>query len=225
MFKEFGDKVNKHKTAIGLTLAIGLTPGCAVNPETGERELDPNFDKTVITTIGGAVLGGIIDGKKGAVRGAVIGGAGGFVWDRVEERFEKLEEQGINVERDGDSIILDIPSDITFDTNQSAINPNFYGPLNDISDVLRDYPELTIEVIGHTDYTGSDAYNQDLSERRADSVGEYISAQGVSPQRIDSYGLGEDYAAQPGTQSSPSKAQMQADRHVEIIVNEGHSYD
>ncbi len=218
MLNDFKDKVAKHRNAIGISLALTVG-GCALNPETGERELDPRFDKTVLTTIGAIAITAATGGDKDNILKAGAAGAlGGFAWDKIEERFEKLEQKGINVERDGDQIILDIPSDITFDTNQSAIKPGFYYPLNEISAVLNDYPELNIEVVGHTDHTGSDQYNQILSEKRADSVGDYISAQGIAPQRIDAYGVGEQHAVQP--KYRPTKAEMADDRRVEIIVNE-----
>jgi outer membrane protein OmpA-like peptidoglycan-associated protein len=109
---------------------------------------------------------------------------------------------------------LNMPSNITFATDQDQVMPAFYPTLNAVSTVLRKYNQTLIDVYGHTDSTGSDSYNQGLSQRRASSVANYLVQGGVSPQRIVATGFGE---SRPIADNS-SEAGRAQNRRVEITI-------
>lgn len=199
---------------------------CSTNPYTGERRAS----RTVTSGAGGAaagaaagaVLGQVIGGKpgKGAAIGAAVGAATGVgigvYQDRQQAKLrDRLAASGVSVTRDGDNIFLNMPSDVTFNVNQSAIRGDFYETLNSVAIVLNEYDKTTISVFGHADATGSDSYNQQLSEKRALSVSNYLAGQGVSPQRLRAIGYGETRPiADNGTEGGRA-----ANRRVEIVID------
>ena len=127
----------------------------------------------------------------GAGLGALTGGAIGATMDRNEADLRaQLQGTGVSVTRVGDQIILNMPSDITFDVDQDAIKPGFCQTLNSVAIVLNRYQQTIVDVFGHTDSTGSDAHNIDLSQRRALSVANYLSQQGVDSRRFAVTGFG-----------------------------------
>ncbi|HLS18915.1 MAG TPA: OmpA family protein, partial [Paracoccaceae bacterium] len=111
-------------------------------------------------------------------------------------------------------LLVTLPSQVTFATDQATIQPQFYGALNNVAQTLQQYPSSYVDVIGHTDSTGAADYNQRLSERRASSVAQYLTSRGVSPARIKSYGMG---MTQPIASNSDA-AGRQANRRVEILI-------
>ena len=92
------------------------------------------------------------------------------------------------------TIQLNIQSEVLFDTDQSVIKPNFYQPLGSIAQTLQQYPETIVHVYGFTDGSGSPQHNMQLSQRRAQSVAQYLSQQGINSQRFVVQGYGEQYA-------------------------------
>lgn len=189
-------------------------------------------NRTLGTTAGGAIIGAGVgmmaggDDKRNAAVGAVVGGlAGAAVGVYMDKQEEKLRQQtagtGIEVNRVGDQIALILPSGITFDVNSAAIKSNFYGPLNDVSTTLIEYPKTAVDVVGHASSDGDDAYNQALSERRANSVQSYLINSGVQSVRLKAFGMGE---TQPIADNA-TQAGRAANRRVEIfltpIVEEG----
>jgi len=98
----------------------------------------------------------------------------------------------VSVTRSGDQIILNMPGNVTFKTDSSDINASFYSALDSVVLVLNEYKKTSIDIIGHTDSVGSDSYNQQLSERRARSVAEYLAGQGVLPARLLIAGYGKN---------------------------------
>ncbi|TPD73030.1 cell envelope biogenesis protein OmpA [Stenotrophomonas maltophilia] len=151
----------------------------------------------------------------GAGIGALSGAAVGQYQDRQERALrERTANTGIDVERQGDNIMLNLPDGITFDFGKSALKPQFYGSLNGVADTLRDYNQTMIEVVGHTDSIGSDAVNNRLSKERADSVAQYLIGQGVQSVRIETLGAGKAYPiADNSTDAGRAK-----NRRVEIRV-------
>lgn len=126
--------------------------------------------------------------------GAVAGGSVGYYMDTQEAKLRKtLRASGVSVERDGDNINLVMPGNITFETAGHNLNTGFYEVLDSVVLVLQEFNQTIIVVAGHTDSAGSDAYNQTLSERRANSVAQYLIGKGVVEARIDSIGLGEKH--------------------------------
>ena len=151
----------------------------------------------------------------GAGVGALAGGAIGYYMDRQEQKLrEELAGTGVSVHRDGDNITLNMPGNVTFATNSSDLNAEFFGVLTSVSKVMTEFDQTVVEVAGHTDSTGTDAYNQGLSERRAGSVAEYLRRQGVMSQRLITVGLGE---AMPVADNS-SASGRQLNRRVEITM-------
>jgi|SRR5690625_189583 len=169
----------------------------------------------------GAALGAIISGGDrastlvGAGIGLLAGGAVGQYLDQQERDLQaSLAGTGAEVQRQGDSLLVTLPSQVTFATDQATIQPQFYGALNNVAQTLQQYPSSYVDVIGHTDSTGAADYNQRLSERRASSVAQYLTSRGVSPARIKSYGMG---MTQPIASNSDA-AGRQANRRVEILI-------
>ena len=118
------------------------------------------------------------------------------------------------MQRQGDVIRLSLPGNVTFATDSDSIQPQFYGTLNQVAATLNQYNQTLIDIAGHTDSTGSATYNQNLSERRAQSVAGYLIGQGVVPGRIFTIGFGEN---QP-VASNASAAGRQANRRVDIEI-------
>ncbi len=171
----------------------------------------------------GYLLGDLIGGRNsrteeivGAGIGAIAGGAVGYYLDRQQKDLEaRTAGTGVDVIRNGDdSLTVRAPDSITFAYNQSNVMPQFRGTLDQIAQSLQAYPSSAIDVLGHTDSTGSDAYNQDLSERRARSVADVLSADGVSRVRIATRGYGESAPIADNT----TEAGRAANRRVEIRI-------
>lgn len=207
-----------RSTLIVAAAAMALA-GCATDPNTGERIYGNTARGAAIGALGGAaagVLAGGNDGRNAAIGAAIGAIAGASVGGYMDKQEEELRRQtagtGIGVVRDGDNINLIMPSDVTFPVNQSTIQSQFYPALNDVSRTLVNFPSTMVDIVGHADSDGSDAYNQTLSEQRANSVSRYLQSQGVQPVRIVAYGRGESQPLVPNTTAS-NKAQ---NRRVEI---------
>ncbi len=183
-------------SALVATSLVSLS-ACVTDPNTGERKVS----RTAIGTAGGAglgyLLGDIIGGKTARIIGAGIGGAaGGVVGYKMDQQIKELKEvtagTGVEVEQEGDYINLNLPNGVTFPVNSSEISPSFRSTLDGIAQSMVNYPDSLIDVYGFTDNTGSDAYNQQLSERRAQAVANYLTYRGVPQSRIATKGFGED---------------------------------
>jgi outer membrane protein OmpA-like peptidoglycan-associated protein len=118
------------------------------------------------------------------------------------------------VTRIGDNITLNMPGNITFATNSSDLNAGFFDVLNSVSMVVNEFDQTVIEVAGHTDSTGEDAYNQALSVRRADTVATYLGTRSVRSERIIEVGMGE--ARPVATNDTPDG--RQSNRRVELTL-------
>jgi outer membrane protein OmpA-like peptidoglycan-associated protein len=151
----------------------------------------------------------------GAGIGALAGGAAGAYMDRQEARLrEELDRTGVSVTRIGDNITLNMPGNITFATDSSDLNAGFFDVLNSVSMVVNEFDQTVIEVAGHTDSTGEDAYNQALSVRRADTVATYLGTRSVRSERIIEVGMGE--ARPVATNDTPDG--RQSNRRVELTL-------
>src|SRR6185369_12916782 len=144
-----------------------------------------------VGALGGLLLGGLIGGGTGRIIGAGIGGIAGAAYGHtLDKQIKELKEQtagsGVDVTPvdNGQAILVNLPEGVTFDVGSYSLKPEFRATLDKVADSL-------IDVYGHTDSTGSDAYNQTLSENRARTVANYLQMQGVSPARIRSQGYGE----------------------------------
>ncbi|MEG3765781.1 OmpA family protein [Alteromonas sp. 14N.309.X.WAT.G.H12] len=196
-------------------LAVALsTAGCASDPSNTQKG-------AAIGAVVGALLGkatGDNDKSRyawGAAVGAIAGGAIGNYMDRQEEELrEQLSDTGVQVVREGDNLRLIMPGDITFATDSAAISPNFNPVLGDVATIVNQYEKTVLLIEGHTDDTGSAAYNQALSERRAQSVRNLMISFNVNPTRITTVGLGEYQPKVPNT----SAGNRQINRRVELKI-------
>lgn len=214
----------KHAVILASATAFLLT-ACTTNPYTGEQQVSKGLlgagTGAAIGGAAGALLGATTSVKTrkaaliGAGIGALAGGGIGVYMDNQEAKLrQRLRNSGVSVTRVGDSIVLNMPSNITFDTDQSDIKPQFYDTLNSVALVLQEFNQTLIDVVGHTDSDGSDDYNYDLSRRRAGSVARYLSAQQLDPNRFSVEGRGE----QDPIASNSSAAGKQQNRRVEITI-------
>ncbi len=181
-----------------LLAAAALLGACTTNPYTGERQLSKTAAGAAIGAATGAAIGAATGGDRGkraaigAASGAVAGGAIGAYMDIQEAKLrDRLAGTGVGVTRIGDELVLNMPGNVTFDTNRDLIRGSFYPVLDSVAIVLREYDRTRVEISGHTDSTGAASYNQTLSERRASNVRDYLTAQGIAPVRTFARGYGE----------------------------------
>jgi len=210
-------------TILGLALAAtALTAGCTTDPETGERRISKTALGGIGGALGGYLVGDLVGGRRdrtekivGAGIGGLAGAAIGSYMDR-QERELRARTAGTDVQviRQGDDLVLNIPSGITFAYDSATVQPQFQRTLDQVAQTLAQYNQTYIDVYGHTDSTGSDAYNQTLSERRARAVADYLSGQGVQPARIGTRGYGETQPIAPND-TDPGRA---ANRRVEVKI-------
>ena len=202
-----------------------LLASCTTNPYTGERQVSKTAIGAAIGAASGAAIGAASGGDRGkraaigAGAGAVAGGAVGGYMDVQEAKLRKqLEGTGVSVTRSGDELVLNMPGNVTFDTDHEEIRPEFYEVLNSVVLVLQEYDRTRVEISGHTDSTGAAVYNQSLSERRAGSVGTYLTSQGVARPRVATYGSGETHPIR----SNATPEGRRQNRRVEMrLVPEG----
>jgi outer membrane protein OmpA-like peptidoglycan-associated protein len=195
--------MKKQRSLQGILIGISILSltGCATNdPYTGEQQLSDTTKGSFIGAAGGALLGGLIGGKNGALIGAGAGAvSGGLVGHHFDEESNELRQQlvgtGVQVQktRSGDLQLI-MPSDITFGFDQSKIKNGFYAVLGSIAKVLQKYRNNSVLITGYTDSVGKAEYNQELSENRAQSIGDYFVDSGIGPNRIITRGFGARYA-------------------------------
>jgi outer membrane protein OmpA-like peptidoglycan-associated protein len=217
--------VRIHRALLPSLLAAGLLAGCVTDPATGERRANKAAVGAAIGAAVGAAAGAATEDDSsrerrkraliGAGVGAIAGGSVGAYMDAQERALrERLAETGVSVGRVGDRIVLNMPGNITFATDSAAVSADFYPVLDSVSLVLEEYEKTVIDVIGHTDSTGDAAYNQRLSERRAQAVGAYLDRHGVASNRILTRGLGESSPI-ASNETAAGRAQ---NRRVELVL-------
>jgi outer membrane protein OmpA-like peptidoglycan-associated protein len=216
----------KHKTRfIYLFSAVLLATACTtIDPYTREEKTSKATTGAIIGAVGGAVVGAVSGDDSrdrrnraliGAGIGALAGGAVGYYMDVQEAKLrQQLEGTGVRVIRNGDNITLVMPSNVTFDVDKADIKASFYPVLDSVALVLDEYDKTIIDVVGHTDSTGSHQYNQTLSEWRADSVAKYLISQKVDRLRIETFGMGE---TRPIADNSTAQGR-QLNRRVELTL-------
>lgn len=213
------------KQLIALMSVSALLAACSTfDPYTGERQTS--------TAIKGSAIGGIIGAVAGAATGdnaterrqraliglgvgALSGAAVGAYMDRQEAALRaELQGSGVSVTRDGDNVTLNMPGNVTFQTDSEDLQSQFFRVLDSVGKVLNEYESTVVRVEGHTDSTGAREYNQALSERRASTVATYLHTRGVKQERFLAIGYGQD---QP-IDSNATVAGRQANRRVEITL-------
>ena len=173
--------------------ALLTVSACVTDPNTGEKKVS----RTAIGGVGGAAIGYTMD-------------------KQIKELKEQTAGSGVDVSEigDGQGILVNLPDGVTFAVNSTTISPTFQSTLDTIANSMVQYPNSLVDVMGHTDSTGSDAYNEDLSKRRADAVAGYLTLRGVSRARIATIGYGERYpVAENATEEGRAR-----NRRVEIKI-------
>ncbi len=209
------------KLLVAAMAGLLVTACTTTDPMTGEVRSNRAGTGAIIGALGGAAAGTMAGGNdtRNAAIGAAIGGLAGYaIGDYMNKQQAELENQmarsGVGIVREGDNIRLNMPSDITFDTDRSEIKPSFDDTLAKVASTLQKYPKTTIDVIGHADSTGADDYNLALSERRARSVAGFLVSHGVMEQRIWTQGRGE---SQPIASNDTADGRAK-NRRVEILL-------
>jgi len=218
-------RIQHHVLGAAAAAALLSTTACTTNPETGERRVSTKgaiggVVGAVVGYFGGDLIGGRRDRTEkilGAGIGAVAGAAVGTYMDRQEKELrERTAGTGVEVDRQGNELLLTMPSGITFPINSYEIQPQFRSTLDHVAATLSTYPSTLIDVYGHTDPSGGDAINLPLSRNRAGSVADYLAARGVQRERIATQGFGSSQPL-PGN-ANATEAERAANRRVEIRI-------
>ena len=213
------------KIILALTVFTVFVSGCETLDAYTREEKTSNTTKGALIGAAAGAAVGLISGDDAVERrqhalilagvGALAGGAIGNYQDRQEAELRaKLEGTGVSVTRIGDNITLNMPGNVTFATDSADLNADFFNVLNSVSKVLKEFDQTLVEVAGHTDNTGSDAYNEALSDRRASSVASYFESRNIASQRLLTIGMGE---SRPVADNGTTEGR-QANRRVEITM-------
>lgn len=214
-----------YRQAVVALLLASVVVGCTtLDPYTREEKTSNATKGAAIGAAAGIVVG-LITGDDSSERkkralilggvGALTGGGIGAYMDQQEMKLrQRLEGTGVSVTRMGDNITLNMPGNVTFAVDSADISADFYEVLDSVALVLNEFDKTFIEVAGHTDSSGSNAYNQSLSERRAGSVATYLQSRQVLGERLIVVGAGESRPIA----SNETQAGRQQNRRVEITI-------
>ena len=213
------------KVALVALAATYLSACTTTDPYTGEQKVSNTAGGAAIGAGVGAVAGLLIGNNPvqrrnaaliGAGVGALAGGAIGNYMDNQESELRaQLQGTGVSVSRVGDRIVLNMPSNVTFATDRDQVIPPFYPTLDSVAIVLRKFDKTLIDVDGHTDSVGNAGYNMDLSNRRANSVANYLASRGVDPRRMSAMG----YGLERPIASNETEMGRAQNRRVEIAIS------
>lgn len=210
------------KKLISIAIMTSLLAACATDPYTGESKVAKTAWGTGIGTALGAGVGALIGGEKGALIGAGVGAAtgaaaGGYMDMQARELRQQLQGTGVQLQKlDNGQILLIMPSNITFATDSAVFQTGFNNILDSVAVVLKKYDKTLINVTGHTDSTGSDEYNLNLSQQRAAAVGNYLNLRGVNASRLVVRGMGESMPIA----SNDTEAGRAQNRRVELSIQQ-----
>ena len=212
-------------TGASIAILLGGAACTTMDPYSSTPRRNNTGTGVIAGALGGAVLGYLTNtsnseqGRKNALIGAGIGALGGAAvgsyMDRQQRELEaELSGSGVGVARQGDNLVLRMPSDVTFASNQSNITPRFNATLDDVAGVLNRYDQSIIDIVGHADSDGADDYNLNLSRQRASSVAQALVSRNVLADRLFVDGRGES-APIASNATAEGKAQ---NRRVEILI-------
>jgi len=213
--------MNPFKTTTALALATLVGLAACEDPKIS----DPNdpYARTKDSALAGAAIGAIFGKVAGgdnsdAVKGAIVGaGVGAVIGNQLDKQAAELRQDmstGVQIINNGDELIVRMPQDILFAFDSDTLRPDLRRDLRVLANSLQDYPDTSVNVIGHTDNIGSDAYNDALSLRRARTVANVLIDEGVRSSRIRVDGRGR-YEPVASNASESGRAQ---NRRVEIII-------
>jgi len=213
-----------RKSPLFVALGAVVVLGACTDPSTIGGPNDPNQKRNQGALIGagaGAVLGSILSNDKsdGAIIGAVVGGAVGagigYNLDQQERELRRdLDNNGVQITNTGDRLIVTLPNDILFGVDSTAVRPDLRSDLGVLARSMQNYPNSTIQIVGHADSDGDASYNQRLSEGRANAVASVLTGNGVAFNRIQAFGRGED---QPVASNLTPEGKAQ-NRRVDIVI-------
>ena len=218
-------RMNLIVTGLGVAAMLGASACTTMDPYSSTPQRNNTGTGAIYGALGGAVLGYLTNtsdgeqGRRNALIGAGVGALGGAAvgnyMDRQQRAMEaELSGTGVGVARQGDTLVLRMPSDVTFAVNQSNIEPRFDAVLSDVAGVLEEYDRSLVDVVGHTDSSGGDAINQPLSERRAISVADALIRNGVQRERL--FVAGQSSSV-PVASNATVEGRAQ-NRRVEILI-------
>ena len=212
-------------TGASIAILLGGAACTTTDPYSSAPRRNNTGTGMIAGALGGALLGYLTntsdseEGRKNALIGAGIGALGGAAvgqyMDRQQRELEaELSGTGVGVARQGDNLILRMPADVTFASNQSGVNARSFATLDDVATVLNRYDQSIIDIVGHADSDGTDEYNLNLSRERAASVARYLVSRNVLADRLYVDGRGES-APIASNATAEGKAQ---NRRVEILI-------
>ena len=217
--------MKKHTILLtSLCLALGVSGCTTINPYSGEEQTSNAVKGGAIGAATGALVGVLSSSKKdrgkgaliGAASGAALGGGIGYYMDVQEAKLrQKMKGTGVSVTRSGDQIILNMPNNVTFDSDASQLKPAGANTLSGVAMVLKEYEDTRVHIIGHTDSSGSRELNMRLSEQRAESVGTALITMGVDGSRLNMSGVGPD---QPVASNATAEGKAQ-NRRVTLTLS------
>lgn len=225
MIKEkllYSSKYGFMKTLIILsTVTLFMLASCATQSKTKKGAAYGAGGGAVAGAIAGQLIGGNTESTLiGAAIGAAVGGAAGagvgYMMDKQEQDMRQAlaESEAASIRREGNLLAITLRGDVTFDHDSAIVRPGLYTEIDRIANVMLQYPETLIRVEGHTDSTGTEEYNMDLSARRADSVKNLIVQKGVTPVRLETMAFGESSPVA----TNDTEAGRQMNRRVEIKI-------
>ena len=216
-----GRRFNARVAVLAAAVTLALAGCQTMDPYTGEQKTSNTAKGAGIGAAAGALAGALFSGKRKAVLlgagiGALTGGAIGNYMDREEAKLRaQLQGTGVSVTRIGDTVILNMPGNVTFATDSSNISADFYAVLDSVALVINEFEQTYVDVLGHTDRNGAAEYHQTLAEQRASSVARYLESREVLAQRIYTQGIGE---TQPIADNDTQEGRA-LNRRVEIHLN------
>lgn len=213
------NKGSQLKSAMLVAVSSIMLAACTtINPYTGEQQTSRAVQYGAIGSVVCGLVGAIENGQHArnaaAGCGAIGAGVGAYMDVQEAELRQQLQGTGVQVQRTGDRLDLIMPGNITFNTNEYTLRSEFQPVLNSVAQVLYKYKDTRLQVLGHTDSTGSADYNYSLSNRRATSVANYLASQGLDQNRILSQGMGPD---QPIASNATESGRAQ-NRRVELQI-------
>ncbi|WP_045391546.1 OmpA family protein [Falsirhodobacter sp. alg1] len=206
------------------TVALVALAACQDPYGTGVGTSASANQRTNMGTAVGAVIGGALGAQSGSDRGAkiaagavvggILGSAVGAQMDKQAAALRASTSSNIGITNNGNELVVTMPQDILFATDSASLRPDLLSDLRAVSQNLMQYPNSTIQIVGHTDNTGSASYNQSLSERRAGAVASTLISNGVPSNRVSSYGVG---LSQPIASNDTAAGRAQ-NRRVDIVI-------
>ncbi|WP_068083210.1 OmpA family protein [Polycladidibacter stylochi] len=216
-------KKSIRASAVAATLMV-LAACQTTNPYTGQSEVSNTAIGGGLGAATGAVIGAIAGGESARVEGALVGAAaggliGGGIGNYMDQQEDMLRQQlrasGVSVTRNGNQIVLNMPNDVTFATNQVALSPRAMQVLTSVALVGKKFDKTRMNVLGHTDNVGNAQYNMQLSQQRAQVVSAYLINQGIPSYRIAAFGYG---LTRPIASNATAQGRAQ-NRRVEIVLS------